>query len=496
MNLKSSVIKGAFSLGGARLVVTLLNTAGILILARLLTPADFGIVAIATAVLTVAMSATEASIQPALIQCKEPTRHHLDTVWTLSLIRAFLIFIAMLACAWPLSRAYGDARLVPVLVVSGITGAFAEFYNPRLTMAMRAMRFAPLVTFQICQKSFGLVLSIALAVTFRTYWAIIIGNAAGAVMASIGSHFLLRYRPRFSVRHFREIWGFSGWMFINQLCETLNWRFDQLVIGLSVTKAQLGFYSMADSLAVIPSRELTSPLRNALFAGLSSLAEQPERLRTSFMRAQSSVAMLTAPAAVGMALAADPAIRLLLGEKWVATIPFVRILALSYAIDTFITVVRPLGMAMGQTKYLFVRQLVALFIRIPLIVAGLMSGGLVGAAIGRALGSLANSLISMLVTRRLLGLPVSSQVASHSETLWGLLVMCALVTSAQLSFPPQLLAMPLLQLPLLIAMAGLAYCGSIFAIWRLRGGPEGPVSEIVGVVAGLFRRRSGAGATT
>lgn len=496
MNLKSSVIKGAFSLGGARLVVTLLNAAGILILARLLTPTDFGMVAIATAVLTVVMSATEASIQPALIQCKEPTPHHLDTVWTLSLIRAFLILAVMLACAWPLSQAYGDARLVPVLMVSGITGAFAEFYNPRLTMAMREMRFAPVVVFQICQKSFGLVLSIALALTFRTYWAIIIGNAAGAVLASIGSHFLLRYRPRFSVRHFREIWGFSGWMFVNQLCETINWRFDQLIIGLSVTKAQLGFYSMADSLAVIPSRELTGPLRNALFAGLSNLAEQRERLRVSFLRAQSSVAMLTAPAAVGLALTADPAVRLLLGEKWVASIPFVRILALSYAIDTFITVVRPLGMAMGQTKYLFVRQLVALFIRIPLIVAGLMTGGLVGAAIGRMLGSLANSLISMLVTRRLLGLPVSLQAASHMDTLWGLAAMSTVVIFAQRSFPPLPLTTPLIELPLLIALAGMTYCATIFAIWRLRGRKDGPASEIGNVLSGMFRKRPQAGVMT
>src|SRR3546814_3672893 len=156
-------------------------------------------------------------------------------------------------------------------------------------------------------------------------------------------------------------------MFVRRLCSTSTGPFNQLRHGLSWTKADVGVCTSADSTPVIPWRELTGPLRNALFVGLSNLAEQRERLRVSFLRAQSSVAMLTAPAAVGLALTADPAVRLLLGEKWVASIPFVRILALSYAIDTFITVVRPLGMAMGQTKYLLVRQLVALCIRIPLI---------------------------------------------------------------------------------------------------------------------------------
>ena len=85
MNVKHGVIRGTVSLGGARALVSAFNAVGIVILARLLTPADFGIVAISTAVLGVTMALTEASLQPALVQCEAPTREHLDTVWTMAL---------------------------------------------------------------------------------------------------------------------------------------------------------------------------------------------------------------------------------------------------------------------------------------------------------------------------------------------------------------------------------------------------------------------------
>ena len=199
MNVKRSVIRGSVSLGGARAVISILNAAGIIVLARLLTPDDFGIVAISTAMLGVIMAATEASLQPALVQCRSPTQDHVDTVWTMSLIRAAIIFAIFAIGAWPLSVIYDDPRLVGVLVVTGLTGAFMEFYNPRITLAARNMEFRAVAAFWISQKLSGLALSIILAVIFRSYWAIIIGNAAGTLLASLYSYAMVPYRPRFTL---------------------------------------------------------------------------------------------------------------------------------------------------------------------------------------------------------------------------------------------------------------------------------------------------------
>ena len=482
MSLRLGVIRGALSLGSARLVASVLNALGILVLARLLAPEDFGIVAIATALVTVAASLTDASLQPALVQNRNPDRVLVDTVWTMSAIRAALVYGGIALAAWPLALAYGDERLFTVLLVAGLTGAFADFFNPMLTMATREMRFGPLVTFQIAQKACGLALAIALAFAWGNFWAIIIGNAAGIMLASAASYFLVPYLPRLSLGRAREVWDFSGWMFLNQLCETVNWRFDQLAIGLNATKAQLGFYAMADNLAVIPTRELTQPLRIALFPGFASLGDHRERLRKAYMEAQAGVAMLTAPAAIGLALVAYPAVVVLLGEKWLVAAPIVQWLCITYAFDAFITAVRPLGMAMGQTRYLFLRQLAALFARVPLILVGFMVGGLVGAAAGRAASSMVNAFISLLVVRKLLDVPLVEQIRVHLPTLASLGVMTACVTTV---WGLTDLHGPYAQLLLLVPLGAFSYAAAHWTIWQLSGRPDGAFREVLQLASKL-----------
>ena len=486
MNVKRGVIRGSMSMGGARALVSLFNAAGIVVLARLLTPSDFGVVAISTAMVSVTMAATEASLQLALVQCRNVTREHIDTVWTMSLIRAGIIFGLFLAGAWPLSIIYGDSRLFDVLIVSGVTSSFMGFYNPRITLATRGLEFRALAVFQIVQKFGSLMMAIGLALIYRSFWAIIAGNAVGMLVVSLCSYIMLPYRPRFSLSRAREIWGFSGWMFLNQLCETLIWRFDQLAIGLSVSKAQLGFYSVADNLAVIPSREVTTPIRNALFAGLANFAGERERLSRSYLRAQSAIAMIAVPAAVGLALLAAPAVRVLLGEKWIASTVFVRILAITYALDVFIVAVRPLGMAMGATRLLFVRQLAGLGVRVPLIAIGLMTGGMIGAALGRALGSGANCLISFYVAKRLVGLSIREQVASHAATIAGVAAMAGMVAIVQYEFSALLTAEPVLAIAVLGSAGAVVYCTTILGLWLATGGRSGTVREVLRILASFL----------
>ena len=479
MSLRRGVLRGAASLGSARIVVSLLNAASIVILARILSPDDFGIIAIAMAVVSVIVAVTEAALHQALVQCRDPTQDHINTVWTMSFIRAGLIFAVIALAAWPLSLAYGDERLVGVFLVAGVAGAFMEFYNPLLTLATREMRFGPFAAFQIGQKSVGLALAIILALSLGNFWGIILGNALGAILASLASYLIIPYRPVFNLSRMREIWRFSGWMSLNQLCETINWRFDQLAIGFAVTKAELGYYSVADSIAVIPSRELSFPIRNALFPGFSQIAGQPEKLRQAFLEAQSGVALLTAPAAIGLALLADPAVSLLLGTRWVEIVPLLQLLAITYAFDTFITVIRPLGMAMGATKYMFLRQLTALFVRIPLILGGLVLGGLAGAAAGRALSSLINCLISFMLAKRLVSVGVWEQIRAHSMTLLCLLAMSVAVTASQAALPQAIADSPLLQLLALVPIGALTYVGTVLALWHLSGRRAGPVKELL-----------------
>jgi lipopolysaccharide exporter len=480
MSMKHGLVRGALSLGGVRIFTNLLNAATLLILARLLTPQDFGVVAIASAVLHVVISLTQVSIFQALMQRASVSQEHIDTAWTLAFIRTCLILAFFLLAAWPLSLVYNDPRMMPVFIVSGLSGAFQGLFNPHMNLATKEMRFGPLTIFQFCQKGPGLVVTIVLALMFQSFWAIIIGNLVGAVLSSLLSYVLIPYRPRFTLKHWRDFLGFSGWMFLNQLCETLNWRFSQLMISVMLPKAQMGLYAMADSFAVIPSRETVQPLREALFPGLAAMNGDRVRMARSCMRAQTTIALIAAPLGIGLALVADPAVRVMLGDKWLEAVPYVQILTVTYALGSLTSLFSPTAMALGETRLNFLMQFWGIVTRIPLVVAGLVFGGLFGAALAGLASEVVSVLVSLLYMKRLLKISIWQQIAPHGSTLASLAVMCAAVLLGQRFIDP-VTANELVRLIVLSSLGGAVYVLTALAIWQAGGRLGGPVSEIINI---------------
>jgi O-antigen/teichoic acid export membrane protein len=484
MSLKLGMVRGVFSLGSARMAANLLGAVAIIVLARLLTPEDFGIVAIASSILTVVQSCTELSLSSALIQRTDVTRSHIDTAWTMSLLRSLALCLLFAGLAWPLSSLYSIPGLVPVLLISGLTGAVMGMQSPMIALVTKDMRFWPMAIFQLSQKFLSLGAAIVLALVLRSYWAIIAGNALGAIFASLLTYFLVPYRPRFSLAHVREIWSFSGWIFFKQLCETLNWRIDQLIMGALVPKAQLGVYAMADNLAVIPSRETIHPIRHALFPGLANLNGDPDRLKKASLRAQATLAMVTAPLGIGLALVAEPAVKVALGEQWTAAIPFVQISALLYTFGTFSIGLQPVAMALGRTRILFIQQTIVLILKVPALLVGFFFGGLIGAALGRCFCEFVSMFLEMLASKMLTGVSMTTQAISHATTFVGLIAMAVGVAAVH-GLLATLHGGNLAQLAVEILAGGAIYVAAIATAWLVSGRPDGPVSEIL-QVAGRF----------
>jgi O-antigen/teichoic acid export membrane protein len=371
--------------------------------------------------------------------------------------------------------------MVPVFIVSGVTGAMIGLQNPHIWLATKKMSFKSLALVQFSQKAVGVLLAIILALILKSYWSIIIGNAIGAIAAAALSYVLVPYRPRWSLKHVKEIWAFSGWMFFNQLFETLNWRIDQLIIGLVVPKAQLGIYAVADNFAVIPTRETIQPIKHALFPGLANLSKEMARLTRSHLLAQSSIAMLIAPLGIGLALVSAPAVEIALGDQWLAAIPFVEICAVYYALGTFTVGLQPVAMALGKTKLLFVRQVIAVFVKIPLIVGGLIGGGLIGAAIGRLVSEMITVVIELLFLRHLLNISVVHQLKHHGLTIFGLVSMATGVFAVDLLLATAKVGVPI-ELASKVLAGGIFYAGAICVAWLATGRPAGPVTEVVTLV--------------
>lgn len=486
------LIKGSMWLSLSRAVVNGLSTLSIFVLAWYLAPSDFGLVALATTILMIVTSVTDLSLTQALIRHKAPTESHFSTAWTLNATRGLLLCLLFAACAYPASALYEEPRLFDVMLALGLSLLMGGLTNPRLVMLQRQLIFWQEFVLSVSQKLTGFVAAVAIAMIYHSYWALVIGTLVSQATMIIVSYLVLPFRPRITFRHMRELFSFSAWLTAGQIVNTLNWRFDYLLIGKVLGGTPLGYYTVGSNLARIPTREATVPLTQAIYPSFSSLQDDPPRLAAAYQRVQALVAAVALPAGIGVAVIADPLVRLALGEKWAPIVFIIEALASVYALQTLGSLVQPLGMAKNENKLLFIRDTQMLFVRVPIIFAGLMLWGLQGVILGRVLTGLLGALVNMMLVRRLIGVSVGKQLWANARALISAVVMAAGVMLASRYLPPAADRGALVvELMILVALGVLLYCGSTFLLWILMKRPAGPETEVQKILGGVlskFRR--------
>jgi PST family polysaccharide transporter len=306
------------------------------------------------------------------------------------------------------------------------------------------------------------------------------------------SYTILPYLPRPGVKHSKELFNFSIWLTIGQIINTLNWNFDQLIIGWFLGKAPLGFYSVGNNLAIMPTRETTRPITTTLFPAFSRLKDDRERLSAAYQKAQALVTAITLPAGVGMALIADPTVRLFMGQKWHPVVLIIQVLASVFALQTLGTLSQPLAMATGATRLLFIRDLQGFLIRVPFIIVGMLIDGLTGIIFARALTGSIAVFLHMQVVKRITGLTFKEQFAANARSLISVFIMATVVFpisygTKQLGTSPMDLISELL---ILLTLGAVTYLGSSVIMWKKMGKPEGPEFEVLKAANQLIRRFS------
>lgn len=483
------LIKGSMWLSLSRAVVNGLSTLSIFVLAWYLAPSDFGLVALATTILIIVTSVTDLSLTQALIRHKAPTESHFSAAWTLNATRGLLLCLFFAAFAYPASVLYEEPRLFDVMLALGLSLLMGGLTNPRLVLLQRQLIFWQEFVLSVSQKLTGFVAAVAIAMIYQSYWALVIGTLVSQATMIIVSYLVLPFRPRITFRHMKELFSFSAWLTAGQIVNTLNWRFDYLLIGKVLGGTPLGYYTVGSNLARIPTREATVPLTQAIYPSFSSLQDDPPRLAAAYQRVQALVTAIALPAGIGVAVIANPLVRLALGEKWAPIVFIIEALASVYALQTLGSLVQPLGMAKNENKLLFIRDTQMLFVRVPIIFAGLMLWGLPGVIFGRVLTGLLGALVNMILVRRLIGVSVGKQLWANARALVSAAVMAAGVMLASRYLPPTADRGALVvELMILVALGVLLYCGSTFLLWILMKRPAGPETEVQKIIGGVLSK--------
>ena len=378
-----------------------------IILARLLTPADFGIVAVALVATTVLDQLKDVGTASAIIQRKEVDRVLLDTVFVLNLTLG-AVFAGILAIlAGPVAAALGNADAASVIRVFAALMVVTAAGLVHQSLLRRTMRFRQIAIITIVQTLTTAAVSLGSAFVGLTYWSLVLGTVVGTVVGTVMLWFCHPWRPTwaFSFASLRSIWSFSWNLFLTNVIYILWSQADKVIVGRFAGGAALGSYTMAQRLVSTPLQTLYGVVGEVSFSAFARRQDDDAALRSGFTRSAAVVALLTFPMLGGIAAVAVPFVSVVLGAKWSEVAPVIVALAPAGAVQSVTFNSAQIFFAKGRADWAFRWGLVHLVLLVPLEIFG-ARWGVAGVAWAYAAGVTVIAPFTLLLTARLVSMRV------------------------------------------------------------------------------------------
>jgi O-antigen/teichoic acid export membrane protein len=470
----SRIAQGAVWMVGARLVDRLVGFVSTLILARLLTPADFGLVAMAMAVIGLIELASAFGFEVQLLRIAQPTRSQYDTVWSLNALFGLGCAAVTAAAAWPAATFYGDERLVAIMLALALGWAIGALENVGIVDFRRNLQFNVEFRFLITKRVLSFVVTLTIALLARSYWALVIGTVAGRTAGMVLSYLWHPYRPRPSLAAAREMFSFSLWIFVERIAAFANSRSSDFYLGRVRGPAEVGIYRIGEEIGYLPGSEFVAPLNRALLPGISRMADSGQHIGEMVTAATGVIALALLPACLGLAVVADAAVPVLLGRQWTGAVPVVQVMAVNALFIALWANQHTALLAAGAPRLTAYFALVRLTVFVPCFVALAPANGAVGVAIAALAASVVAYATGLGWSLRRLSMSIRSYLGAVWRPLVASLVMAATVRAVDTLFAtgPSVLE-ALLRLAGGIVAGAVTYAVALAALFLLMGRPHG-----------------------
>ena len=464
--------------------VRAIGLVSVIVLARLLQPADFGIVALALAAGAFVELFGWIGLRQALLRVPSPERSHYDTAFTIQLCLFLTLGVVLASLAIPVAAFYGEPAVAPILWVLSGRMAFLATVNIGVVDFEREMQFGRDLKMRLSVRAASLAVTIAAALVLRNYWALVIGLVSYTAFYTVASYIAHPYRPRLDLSRRGELLGVSLWMFVSSLAEWVQTQIERLVLGRFAGAATVGLYSVSKDLSTIFTQEITTALNRVTFVTVASGQASASEGR-NVARVIGGYAAVVAPLAAGLVATAPDAVAVLLGEQWLAAAPLLRIIAVYAGVQAIYLMTGSVLQASGFVRRAAMMNLVGAF----------LSGAAVAAAGYWWRTPQAVALAALAVNSAMLAVGVTLLARNAGGRLLSLaanLLRPALAAAAMVAFlwSP---ALPgshshFLTLAEDVLAGGLVYSLALAGLWLLAGRPEGAESEAAMLLADLRGR--------
>lgn len=456
-DINHNVINSSFWVLMSRIVTRLLGFIRIIIVARLLSPNEFGLFGIISLTMSAMETISRVGLDQALIQMDIGVKKYFNTVWTFNVGRGVALFSVLALISPLIGEFFSEPEVIWLLIIFGISFIFKGFSNIGVVEFRKEMNFKKLFYLNFLSVSFGVIVSLVLAFLLRDVLALIGGGVSEALAYMLVSYIIHPYRPKISWDNeaFRELFNFGKWITGSNILVFALTEGDDLIAGKLLGTVALGYYQMSFRISSLPATELMRMLNQVMFPAYSKIKNSVRLLQQTFLKTFSmSAAFIMLIGGLIIALANDFT-QIFLGTKWAGIVVPMQVLAIWGVIRALGGSTSPIFLALGKPKIITYFQAGMLVMMGMIIIPLTKKYGVVGTSWAVVLSNLLVHWIRY---------PLLSRYTKIN--LWTLLkvILLPLLSSILMNAGIYILkrSFPFFTVPKLLSMLILAFSGSIF----------------------------------
>ncbi len=454
-NIKNKTISGLIwqyaEKCGAEIILFIVS----IILARILTPEDYGVIGLITVFISIANVFATSGMGQALVQRKDPDSTDYSTVFFYSIVFSIILYVILFFTAPLIAGFYNEDVLVPVIRVLGLTVIINAINSVQTAYVQKTMQFKRFFYSSLVGTILSAVIGIVMAYSGCGVWALVGQQLSSRLINTVVLWMTVGWRPewKFSFKKMGKLFSFGWKLLCSNLIDTVYKNIYSLTIGKFYSAGDLGFYNRGKQFPLLIINNINASINTVLFPVLAGAQDEKERLKAMTRRSIVTSTFLIFPAMAGLTVIAEPLVRVLLTDKWLPAVPFIQFCCFTYAFWPVNTANLQGIKALGKSGTLLWLEIIKKAIGIITLVATLPLGLMVMMTV-RCVTTLFSTFINAYPNKKLMGYTYLEQIKDLLPSLILSLVMMGAI------YPITLTPMaPILQIAVQVIVGVVLYFG-------------------------------------
>ena len=463
--LKQKAVKGMAWSALQRYSMMFIQFVSGIILARLLTPYDYGCIGMLMIFMILAEAFIDGGFGSALIQKKNPTQTDYSTIFFWNMGLSVVLYAVLYLSAPAIARFYGIPLLSDVLRVQGLVLFVYAFNIVQRNQLQKNMDFKTLSIVTVLTSLIALTVTIIMAYKGFGVWALVAQNMLTALIPALVFWFYVKWRPIwvFSWQSFRELFSFGFYMFLTNLLNQFGHQIQGLLIGRFYDAFTMGYYSKANSTERLASSSISKVMSQVTYPLYAEMQDDKSALGGMIKKITMTVSYVTFPLMFVLLLCAKPLFVLLYSDRWLASVPYFQVLCIAGLAYCLQSVNYQSVAAIGKSRTMFVWTFIKRSVGILFIVVGLLLYGMKGLLVGMVLNAWFSYFINIWLVSKYIGYRWQRQLLDILPVLMASMVAAAIAYAVGILCPLSLYLDGLLKL---------AVCGVVYVAWSVLFRPE------------------------